>query len=99
MIGYKIRETIKMPQHKRVPTLLSATLKRIEQLTTEIVLNTSTDIAFQAGALTGVYHEDIIEHTRNITNQSVDEIRDLIFSHVVQTIHQDASLHILKEST
>ena len=86
-----------MPPHKRVPTLLSTSLKRIEQLTADLVLNASINIATKACAVKEMDHEDIIEQTRNITKRNVDEIREVIFGHVVLTLHQDASLHILKE--
>ena len=42
-------------------------------------------------------YEDIIEQSRNLTKQNVNEIREVIYGHVVQTLHQDVSLHILKE--
>ena len=87
-----------MPQHKAVPGLLVITLSRIEKLVTRLVLDSARDIANTVCSTKEANHEDIIEQTRKITNQHVEEVREMIFGHVVRTLHQDVTLHILKEN-
>ena len=86
-----------MPNHKIVPSLLLITLKSLEKLTTELVINAAHDIANKVCDVKDVDHEHIIEQTRKITRKHVEEIQEMIFDHVVQTLHQDVSLQILKE--
>ena len=91
-----VYETLKMPQHNVVPSLLETTLTRIERLVTRLVLEGAHDIANKVCAVKEVDHEYIIEQTRTLTSQHVDEVREMIFDHVVHTLHQDVSIHILK---
>ena len=86
-----------MPHHKRVPSLLLITLKSLEKLTTELVINAAHDIANKVCEVKDIDHEHIIEQTRKITSKHVEEIQEMIFDHVVPTLHKDVSLQILKE--
>ena len=84
-----------MVKHKIVQSLLSITLRRIELLTTELAMKAAWDISNQANGVKDVDPENIIEHTREITTNYVDSLREVIFGHVVQTLHQDVSMSIL----